>query len=100
MTVVLNPAGLAALFESPPVVAFVRHQAELVKAEAQRNVRGYFGTAASLHGRVDEEIDVEMEGNRAIVGIKDGGSKSKRLVQYQIDGSFPWLTRALEASKH
>jgi len=99
VTVVLNQAALSALLETQdgPVGRYVERVADAVVAEAQRNVRGYFGSAPSLEGRVDQDIDSEMDGSTAIVGIKDGGSKAQRLVQYQIEGRFPWLQRALDS---
>ncbi len=99
MTVVLNEAGLAALFESAPVIAFVDHSAQKIVDLAQANVRDYFGTAPSLHGRVDQEIEAQVEGSRVIVGIRDGGSKARRLADYQAQGTFPWLTRAVDAAR-
>ena len=95
MTVVLNPAAMAALFESPPVVAFVERTADRVVAQAQQNVKDYFGTAPSLHGRVDQDVDTQMEGSSAVIGVKDAGNKARRLAAKQADGTFPWLTRAL-----
>ena len=47
--------------------------------EAQQNVKGYFGTAPSLVGRVDQDVDYEMEGSSATIGISDGGNKAQRL---------------------
>ena len=74
----------------------VERVAEAVVVEAQRNVRGYFGTAPSLHGRVDDEVGFEQEGSTAVVGIRDGGNKAQRLAQYQAEGRFPWLQRAVD----
>lgn len=98
MTVVLNESALTALLdtEAGPVGRFVERVADAVVAEAQQNVRSYFGTAPSLSGRVDLEVDSEMEGSSAVVGIKDGGSKAQRLAQYQAEGRFPWLQRAVD----
>ncbi len=99
MTVVLNNAALAALLETEegPVGRFTQRVAEAVVVEAQRNVRGYFGTAPSLFGRVDDDVDFEMEGSSAVIGIRDEGNKANRLAAKQADGSFPWLQRALDA---
>ena len=68
-----------------------------VVVEAQQNVKGYFGTAPSLHGRVDQDVDYEMEGSSATIGIRDAGNKAQRLASKQADGTFPWLQRALDS---
>ena len=101
MTVVLNNAALTLLLEAEdgPVGRYVEKVAQAVVVEAQRNVKGYFGSAPSLEGRVDQDVDYEMEGSTAVVGIRDGGSKSRRLAQYQSEGRFNWLTRALDAAR-
>ncbi len=98
MTVVLSEAAITKLFETPqgPVARFVERVADEVVAEARANIRDYFGTAPSLHGTVDQEVGVDMEGSDATVGIRDGGNKSRRLAAYQADGSFNWLQRALD----
>ena len=98
MSVILNEAALAALLETQdgPVGRFVDRVAEAVVVEAQTEVKNYFGTAPSLHGRVDQEVDHEMQGSTAVIGVRDGGNKAQRLAAKQADGSFPWLTRALD----
>lgn len=98
MTVILNERAIATLLETEagPVGRFVERVAEAVVAEAQTNVKNYFGTAPSLHGRVDQEVDSEMQGSSAVVGVRDGGNKAQRLAAKQADGSFPWLQRALD----
>jgi hypothetical protein len=40
-------------------------------------------------------VDYEMEGSSATIGIRDGGNKAQRLAAKQADGTFPWLSRAL-----
>ncbi len=98
MSVILNEAALAALLETQegPVGRFVERVSEAVVVEAQTEIKNYFGTAPSLHGRVDQEVDSEMQGSSAVVGIRDGGNKAQRVAAKQADGSFPWLTRALD----
>jgi hypothetical protein len=101
VTVVLNEVALKALLDTQdgPVGRYVQSVAQAVVVEAQRNVKGYFGSAPSLEGRVDQDVDYEMEGSSAVVGIRDGGSKARRLARYQSEGRFPWLQRALETAR-
>jgi hypothetical protein len=95
--ITLNEVALAALLETEdgPVGRHVQRVAQAVVVEAQKNVQGYFGTAPSLFGRVDQDVDFEMEGSSATIGIRDGGNKAQRLAAKQADGTFPWLSRAL-----
>ena len=94
MTVVLNEAAIAALFESPPVVAFVAETAEQkVDISTQQAVADYFRSAPTL--RVDQDVGFHMQGSTAVVGIRDAGSKSRRLVR---TGLFQkWLRASLES---
>lgn len=98
MSVILNEAGIARLFESLPVTAFVQRSAEEVAAEAQRNVRAYFASAPTLD--VDQDVGVSMQGSNATVGIRDAGSKSRRLARAQAEGKVNWLLGALEAVRN
>jgi len=94
MTVVLNPAGIAALFESQPVVRFVAETAELkVVAPTQKAVADYFQSAPSL--RVDQDVGFHMDGSTATIGIRDAGSKSRRLARTGLIQK--WLQAALES---
>jgi hypothetical protein len=99
VSVVLNEGALRALLETQegPVGQFVEGVAQRVTAEAQRNVRSYFGSAPGLN--VDQDVDFDMDGSTATVGIRDAGSKSRRLAQAQAEGRVNWLSRALEAGR-
>ncbi len=69
MTVVLNPAGLAALFESPPVVAFMERKArEIILPAMQEDIKSYFVEAET---GVENDVDIRMDGSTAIVGLQD-----------------------------
>ena len=98
MTVVLNEAGLVALFQSAPVVRFVEGVASDVVAQAQLNVRGYYHTAPTLN--VDQDIGLSMQGSDAVIGIRDNGEKSRRLARYQAQGNangvVDWLLDAVD----
>ncbi len=97
MSVILNEVALKALLDTQdgPVGRHVEQVARAVVVEAQRNVQSYFGTAPSLFGRVDQDVGYDMEGSSATIGIRDGGNKAQRLATKQADGTFPWLSRAL-----
>ena len=99
MTVIINESVIAVLLESQdgPVGRFVARKAEQVTAEAQRNVRGYFASAPALD--VDQDVGFNMEGSTATIGIRDAGSKSRRLAQSQADGRINWLRSALDAAR-
>jgi hypothetical protein len=99
MPVVLLEPGLQALLDSQtgPVGLFVARIGAEVTEKARANVRDYFHTAPSL--TVDQDVGFDMEGSSARVGIRDGGSKSRRLAQAQQDGTVNWLTRALEDAR-
>jgi len=96
MTVILNEAAIALLLEPQegPVGRFVEREAVRVVEQAQRNVRSYFASAPSLD--VDRDVDFQMEGSTATIGIRDAGSKSRRLAQGQAEGRINWLLPALE----
>lgn len=96
MTVILNPAGLETLFQSVGVREFVQHEAEKVADRAAGNVRRYFVSAPTLD--VDRDVGVSMDGNRATIGIKDAGSKSRRLARAQRDGRVNWLLDAVNGT--
>ena len=90
MTVVINEAAIAALLETQegPVGRFVERVAQAVVEVERQNVRNYFGNAPSLHGSVDQEVDLQMEGSSAVVGIRDGGRKAQRLAQKEAEGTM------------
>lgn len=97
MTVVLNNAALAVLLESQegPVGRFIERQAARIVEQARQNVRGYFASAPSLN--VDQDVGSDMDGSTAVIGIRDAGSKSRRLARAQADGKVNWLLDALAA---
>lgn len=99
MTVILNEAAIAALLETEegPVGRFVKDLAERIVVQAQQNVRTYFATAPTLS--VDQDVGFDMEGSTATIGIKDAGSKSRRLAKYQAEGSVNWLRSAVDAAR-
>ena len=99
MSVTLYEPALEALLDSQegPVGQFIEAIAVRVTQQAQANVRDYFHSAPTL--TVDQDVDMEMQGSTAVVGIRDGGSKSRRIARAQADGTFPWLTRALDAGR-
>ena len=99
MTVILNEAAIAALLETEegPVGRYVKDLAERIVVQAQQNVRTYFATAPSLN--VDQDVGFDMEGSTATIGIKDAGSKSRRLAKYQAEGSVNWLRSAVDAAR-
>lgn len=97
MSVVFNPAGLEALLQQEGVRKFMEQQGERVMVLARQNVRDYFHTAPIL--TVDRDVDLSMEGPNVTIGIRDAGSKSRRLAQKQADGTLNWLTTALDAAK-
>jgi hypothetical protein len=97
MTVVLNEAALAALLSSQegPVGRFVEGIAERVVLQAQQNVRSYFASSPTLD--VDQDIGLSMDGSQATVGIRDAGTKARRLADAQAQGQINWLRDALSA---
>jgi len=99
MSVTLNPAALNFFLDSEegPVGEYVSVLAARVLAQAQQNVRGYFASAPSLN--VDQNVGSDMEGSMAVIGIRDGGSKSRRLARAQAEGRVNWLVDALEAAR-
>ena len=99
MSVTLYETALEALLDTQegPVGRYVERLAQRIEAQAQQNVKTYFGSAPSLEGRVDQDIDYIMEGSTATVGIRDGGSKSRRIARYQSEGRFNWLSNAVES---
>jgi hypothetical protein len=99
VTVILNEAAIAALLETEegPVGRFVKDLAERIVVQAQQNVRTYFATAPTLS--VDQDVGFDMEGSTATIGIKDAGSKSRRLAKYQAEGSVNWLRSAVDAAR-
>ena len=99
MSVTLFEPALVVLLESQegPVGQFVERKAARVLNQAQTNVRAYFHTAPTLD--VDQDVILEMEGSTAVVGIKDGGSKSRRLAQKHAEGTSPWLRDAVQAGR-
>ena len=99
MSVILNEAAITALLNAPegPVARFVEREANKVVEAAQRNVRDYFSSAAAL--TVDRDVGLDMEGSTATVGIRDAGSKSRRLAARQADGRVNWLVKALEEAR-
>ncbi len=90
MSVILHEAAIAALLDTQqgPVGRLVERVAGAVVEAERENVRGYFGTAPSLHGRVDQEIGFVMDGSTAVIGIRDGGNKAQRLARKEADGSM------------
>jgi hypothetical protein len=93
VTVILNEAAIAALFESPPIVAFVASTAEQkVVIPTQQAVADYFQSAPSL--RVDQDVGFSMDGSTAVVGIRDAGSKSRRLARTGLLAK--WLQAAVD----
>lgn len=98
MSVILFEPALEALLdtEEGPVGQFIQQLAAQVTSQAQQNVRDYFVSAPSLN--VDQDVGFDMEGSTAVVGIRDAGSKSRRLAQGQSDGLIDWLVAALQAA--
>jgi hypothetical protein len=98
VNVSLNEAAIVRLLESGegPVARFVERTAEMVVEAAQQNVRTYFGNAPSLS--VDRDVGLQMDGSSATVGIRDVGSKSRRLAQGQADRRINWLLGALDGT--
>jgi hypothetical protein len=98
MSVILNEPALARLLDSEegPIGIHVQQLAAQVVAQAQSNVRDYFQSAPSLN--VDQDVGSDMEGSTAVIGIRDAGSKSRRLAQAQTDGKVNWLVSALRAA--
>ena len=90
MSVILNEGAIRLLLETEdgPVGRFVQRVAQAVVDEEKKNVRAYFGNAPSLHGRVDEEVDYEMTGSTAVIGIRDGGRKAQRLAKKEAEGTM------------
>lgn len=96
MSVILNEAGIARLFEAPegPVARFVGRTAEAVVALAQVQFDEYF------HGVLPAERDIgfSMNGSRATIGYVSGKSKTQRLAAAEAEGKLtnPPLTQALD----
>lgn len=90
MSVILNEVALKALLETEdgPVGRHVERMAAVVVEAERANVIAYFGKAPSLHGRVDQEVDYEMQGSSAVIGIRDRGNKTRRLAQKEADGTM------------
>lgn len=99
MSVTLYEPALEALLDSQegPVGQYVQRIAGAVTQQAQANVRAYFHSAPTL--TVDQDVDMEMQGSTAVVGIKDGGSKARRIARAQAAGTFTWLSDALAAGR-
>ena len=99
MSVTLFEPALERLLDTQegPVGQHIQALAQRVSTQAQQNVRAYFASAPSLD--VDQDVGSEMEGSTAVIGIRDGGSKSRRLAQAQAEGKVNWLLAALEAAR-
>ena len=99
MSVKLNPLALNFLLDSEdgPVGEYVAVLGGRVLAQAQQNVRAYFASAPSLN--VDQDVGSDMLGSTAVIGIRDVGSKSRRLARAQAEGRVNWLVDALEAAR-
>jgi hypothetical protein len=106
MSVTLYEPALRALLDSQegPVGRFVERKAQAIVLEAQGIIRDYFHRAPTVN--VDQDVDYEMQGSTATVGIRDPGysrsserSKARRLAEYQARGSFQWLSAAVESEK-
>lgn len=96
MSVILNEAALKRLLdtEEGPVGQFVQRKAEVLVEAAQNNVRDYFASAPVL--TVDQDVGLSMDGSTATIGIRDAGSKARRLARAQGEGKVNWLLKALE----
>ena len=99
MTVTLNESAVRLLLETEdgPLGRFIQRKAEQITAQAQQNVRDYFVSAPSLD--VDQDVDFSMQGSTATIGIRDAGSKSRRLAKSQSEGKVNWLLKSLEAGR-
>ena len=97
MSVTLYEGALRALLESQegPVGQYVERLAQRTVAQAQQNVRTYFGGAPSL--TVDQDVGFDMDGSTATIGIADAGNKSRRLARYQAEGRVNWLVDAVRS---
>ena len=101
MSVILNEAALTALLdtEEGPVGRHMQEVSQRIVGKAQQNVRDYFQSAPSLN--VDQDVGFDMEGSSAVIGIRDGGKKARRLAQYASDDSrtVNWLVEARGAGR-
>ena len=97
MTVTLIETGLANLLEHPagPVSLFVHSVADEIVDEASKNVRDYFQSAPTLN--VHDDVGKETLGEIVAVGIRNAGTKSRRMAAAQANGTVGWLARAQES---
>jgi hypothetical protein len=88
--VILNEGALRILLEEEigAVGRSIERRAQATVEQEKKNVIDYFGRAPSLHGRVDQEVGYQMSGSTAVVGIRDGGNKARRLAQKEADGTM------------
>lgn len=100
MSVILNGPAIEVLFNSVPVVNFVERKTreKIVDATAQQ-VDDYF-KVDTLH--VDDDVDLEMHGSTAVVGIRDTRpdlpeSKGRRLVRQGLIQK--WLRAAVDEAR-
>jgi hypothetical protein len=78
VSVTLNEAALVALFQSPPVVAYMQRTAEeKIVSKMKEDVRSYFAPAETT---AEDDVGLRMEGSTAIVGLRDDpqGRSSRR----------------------
>lgn len=97
MSFVPYEPALARLLDSQEgeIGRFMEGVAQAVTLRAGQNVNAYFHSAPSLD--VGADVDYEMEGSTAAVGIRDAGSKSRRMARAQAEGKVNWLADAIDS---
>lgn len=93
--IVIHQDAIDRLLEGPAVARLIEDKAREITEAVQGSVRGYFASAPSVD--VDQDVDFTMDGATATIGIRDKGSKSRRLVDKGL--LQDWLQLAVEAAR-
>ena len=98
MSVVLNEAGVQALFHSPDMHAMLARRAEAVVRLAREDVRNRILARTPLGGQVAGAIDWQFReeplASEAVVGIRDEGSRARYLAHKETREGGVWLLPA------
>jgi hypothetical protein len=99
--VVIHQDAIDKLLAGPEITRFVEGKAREITESVQKEVVGYFTGedhyAPDLAYDVADDVDFTMDGSSAVIGIRDKGSKSRRLVDKGL--MEKWLLRAKEAAR-
>lgn len=99
MTVVVNPAGIASLFQSPAMERIMETRSEAVRVQAFHNADN--DIIGILTGRLIENIFARVErgpeGWQAVVGTTARNDRGEAYPRWwDVVGGKPWLFDALQ----